>query len=175
MDQFPDTFNFNDSDIFKQKLRKINTIAELAKLREYVYGQYKKYMDKNLDYFVIDLTEHKHHARAIIIKELLPRFPDIGYASAVRDPPVLNHPPENELTVLELISPAHTGTQRKSYINRINPDQITPLSEQYDLDYIVQIIPLSEKYIIACTKEFAKEMTKYIIRYHNPHEDHDDT
>jgi hypothetical protein len=149
MDQVPVTFNFNESAILVQKQKEINAIAELAKVRAYVHGQYQKYIEKNHDYFVIDLTEHKHHVRAIIIRELLPRFPDIGYASAVRNSPFLNNPPEKELTVLETISPAHTGTRSRSYINRINPDQIIPMSEQY---------------VIACSKEFVKEMTNYWIR-----------
>lgn len=76
-EEFSENFNLDNAE--KLLTEEINKSDQIKKTRKYIYQKYRKAITNYKEYFIINLSECQPIMRGIVIKELLVRFPDIGY------------------------------------------------------------------------------------------------
>lgn len=145
MEKFPEDFNFEQSEQILQE--SILNSKELSNARKHVYEQYKLALEHNNEYFMIDLSECQPNIRDILLKELLEKFPHIGYQAEhkLRMDKLFNtllNSGKSADPEFDLLNNTFTR-----HVRRFQPNQI-------DTSYVAN-------YVIALTKKFAENMETY--------------
>jgi hypothetical protein len=153
MEQFPRSFNFNESNELLQNFicanKKLDldvTRGDLARLRIFIYHKYQSAIVKDhKEYFMLNLKHYKPIIRETLIKELLQRFPTIGYLSYFPENFLENNPNMTAAGLCDFLFNKSTMTPKFKYVKKIHLNSINMAAE-------------SEEYIIACTENFATEL-----------------
>jgi hypothetical protein len=143
MDQLPLSFNFTEYEgLLQNKIDKEKEEA-LSELRKYVSEQLKISVNNELDYCMIDLAHRKPSVRETLLKEILQRFPTVGYVS--------------EFKSLEYES--HEGFQTyllySKFTYRSYPPSNNFIYKISDKNFAKAIE--KELFVIACTQKYANQ------------------
>jgi hypothetical protein len=170
MDQFPQSFNFSSYEQLLQNKLDSKKKEELAEMRAYVDRQFKISIDEEYPYFVIDFVSQDIHTRETILKEVLERFPTVGYVSDLKE--ILEKSPM--VGYVSDTTKSFGDESKEKFPKTLSVVAYLP----YRSDLLIQGRPYwkfinsvnnenfaeslqSDLFVIACTQEFADEMTTY--------------
>jgi hypothetical protein len=148
MEEFPQSFNFTEYEGLLQNEIDRKTKEEMAIMRQYIYSQLEIGVNENLPYCVIDLKNNKPDIRGALLREVLLRFPTVGYVSDINSKEIFSKNLRFSPFFLPIRIHELYGDYDYKFINRIDDENFTLATK-------------SELFVIACTQKFANEMLTY--------------